>query len=254
MANNKNITENQFRDPFGNIFDKNTEIDSSTTDNSNDSTKEESHYDRKGGLTGKFGFLDIMRHVLFSNGFIMRNRPTNNGILTSAQKLASGVVTVASGIEMFFKKKASQGINSFVIGMTGKGTHRYMNYLNISVDHIKDIGADEGLVNGVFRVRTSTDQADETPDYGGLYIMDRANIKQASHGDTMVFIATDKGNIQLSWAPNKQAAGPGLGTATYDLIIGESGFVFYGLPVVAPPARADGGKTLWNSGGTLRVS
>lgn len=252
MKNSKTITENQVRDQFGNIVDKKT-LNNNSTDVL-DETKEENYYDRNGGLTGKFGFLDIMRQVLFSNGFIIRNKPINNGILTPAQKIATGIVTVASGIEMFFKKKASQGINSLVIGRTGKGTHRYMNYFDISVDHIKSIGADEGLVNGVFRVRTSTDQEDETPNYGGLYVMDRANIKQAAHGDTMIFIATNNGNIQLSWAPNKQAAGSGLGTATYDLIIGESGFVFYGLPTTAPPARTDGGKTLWNSAGTLKLS
>ena len=184
--------------------------------------------------------------IVFGNGFAIRNRPGLN--IDRARYLQTGLVDVKSMMEMYYEAESTNGINAVVIGRTGNGEKRNLHFFDISVDHRTEIGDSLGYVNGVARIRSSRDGADETI-RDGLYVMDRGSESASREGSVPWLVAAGEGGqVRLSYMPNRD--GNPLTDAVYDVYITANGIFMFGLPTSATGLSSG---AIWNSAGTLKI-
>jgi hypothetical protein len=209
---------------------------------------EEKTHNRKGGAFHTLAHvMRDLRELVFTTGFIMRNRPGRP--VSDDEYLQTGKLPFQSMVEMLFPNRANNGnLNGITIGRQGDGEFRNTNIVQIEADHDTGIGDSRGYVNGVIRGRVSRDGSDDM-DRGGLYVMDRGTESASREGTVTWLVASGEGGqVRLSYMPNK--GGNPLNDAIFDIYISSAGITIFGLPTTNP----GGSGRIWKNGTTLSIT
>lgn len=206
----------------------------------NDLTLFDDTYSQGGNLIG-----DTSR-IIFTHGSAKQGQVITSGFII--QKRASTLNTYDNILEIFSPDNTPDS-NYIFIGRKGTGDERNIRDIDVNVNHITSIGNSEGFTNGVFRVRVSRDGVDADL-RDGLYVIDRASVDSSSNDGSVCWLVGGgpNGQVRLSYIPNRN---DNPSSATIELQVGVAGVRIFGLPTSSAGLPSN---TLWNSGGTLKIT
>lgn len=171
---------------------------------------------------------------VISSGFILQKRALIGNTYDNVLEL--------------FSPNNDPDTNFVFLGRMGTGEERNISLIEVDTDYRTATGDADGYINGVFRVRTSRDGADNNF-RDGLYVMDRGTESASRYGSVNWLVAAGEGGqVRLSYMPNRD--GNPLTDSIFDIYIGATGITFLGLPTSNP----GGSGRVWNSGGVLHIT
>lgn len=177
----------------------------------------------------------ILPNIDMVNGFILNNRPNLSDVVLG---LATGFVKVKSMFEAFFTSKASNSINSIIIGRKGNGESRFTNLIELSANADRDIeNLEQGYTNGLVKLRGTRDGSNPSQDRSGITV-----------GDVHGFVAEDRpegtinhiigqgkyGGITMAHITNKEDVPS---EASVKMVMTEDGTAFSGTVTGASDER-----------------
>lgn len=192
-----------------------------------------------------------IRELVFTTGFIMRNRPG----LGEAGSSATGFVPVKNMFEAYYNEDGVEDkVNGIIIGRMGNGNKRNTNLVELTANcQPRNKNLELGYNNGAVKLRVTRDGENPPVDRTGVTVSDPQTIAPGDlePGVTVHLVGQGYwGGVVISHVTNKDDSPTTGATGGRYIMILDDGVYIKGLPTSTP----GGTGRLWNDAGTLKIT